>query len=94
MAINFPIQSLAANIIKIAMVRLQRELEEGRLEGTMILQVHDELVFEIPEREAEAFAELVPRVMVTAYELQGGLEVEAKTGPNWAEVRKVALVRA
>jgi DNA polymerase-1 len=94
MAINFPIQSLAADIIKIAMVRLQRELEEGRLEGKMILQVHDELVFEIPEGEADAFAELVPRVMVTAYELQGGLEVEAKTGPNWAEVRKVALVRA
>jgi len=69
-------------------------LEEGRLEGKMILQVHDELVFEIPERETEAFAELVPRVMVTAYELQGGLEVEAKAGPNWAEVRKVALVRA
>jgi len=60
----------------------------------MILQVHDELVFEIPEAETDAFAELVPRVMVTAYELQGGLEVEAKTGPNWAEVRKVALVRA
>jgi len=94
MAINFPIQSLAADIIKIAMVRLQRELEEGRLEGKMILQVHDELVFEIPERETDAFAELVPRVMVTAYELQGGLEVEAKAGPNWAEVKKVALVRA
>jgi DNA polymerase-1 len=94
MAINFPIQSLAADIIKIAMVRLQRELEEGRLTGTMILQVHDELVFEIPEAETDAFAELVPRVMVTSYELQGGLEVEAKTGPNWAEVRKVALVRA
>jgi DNA polymerase I len=94
MAINFPIQSLAADIIKIAMVRLQRELEESRLEGKMILQVHDELVFEIPESETDAFAELVPRVMVSAYELQGGLEVEAKTGPNWAEVRKVALVRA
>jgi DNA polymerase I len=94
MAINFPIQSLAADIIKIAMVRLQRELEESRLEGKMILQVHDELVFEIPESETDAFAELVPRVMVSAYELQGGLEVEAKTGPNWAEVRKVALLRA
>ena len=94
MAINFPIQSLAADIIKIAMVRLQRELEEGRLEGKMILQVHDELVFEIPEAETDAFAELVPRVMVTAYELQGGLEVEAKVGSNWAEVRKVAALRA
>jgi DNA polymerase I len=94
MAINFPIQSLAADIIKIAMVRLEREMEEARLEGRMILQVHDELVFEIPEREEEAFAEMVPRVMATAYELQGGLEVEAKAGPNWAEVRKVAALRA
>jgi DNA polymerase I len=94
MAINFPIQSLAADIIKIAMVRLEREMEEARLEGKMILQVHDELVFEIPEREEEAFAEMVPRVMVTAYELQGGLEVEAKAGPNWAEVRKVGALRA
>ena len=94
MAMNFPLQSLAADIIKIAMVRLQRELEESRLEGRMILQVHDELVFEIPEREADAFAEMVPRVMVTAYELQGGLEVEAKTGSNWADVRTIAALRA
>jgi DNA polymerase-1 len=94
MAINFPFQSLAADIIKIAMVRLQRELEESRFEGRMILQVHDELVFEIPERETDAFAEMVPRVMVTAYELQGGLEVEAKVGSNWADVRKIAELRA
>ncbi len=94
MAINFPIQSLAADIIKIAMVRVDRELEESRLAGKMILQVHDELVFEIPESETEAFAEMVPRVMVTAYELQGGLEVEARLGSNWAEVRKVAALRA
>jgi DNA polymerase-1 len=94
MAINFPIQSLAADIIKIAMVRLDREMEESRLAGKMILQVHDELVFEIPEPESETFAEMVPRVMVTAYELQGGLEVEARLGPNWAEVRKVAALRA
>ncbi len=94
MAINFPIQSLAADIIKIAMVRVDRELEESRLAGKMILQVHDELVFEIPESETEAFAEMVPRVMVSAYELQGGLEVEARLGSNWAEVRKVAALRA
>ncbi len=94
MAINFPFQSLAADIIKIAMVRLHRELEEARLRGKMILQVHDELVFEIPESEEGAFAEIVPRVMATAYELQGGLEVEAKAGPNWADLRKLAQVRA
>jgi DNA polymerase-1 len=94
MAVNFPIQSLAADIIKIAMVRLEREMEEARLDGQMILQVHDELVFEVPEREVTTFAEMVPRVMVGAYELQAGLEVEAKAGPNWADMRKLAEVRA
>ena len=94
MAINFPIQSLAADIIKIAMVRVHREIEEQRLAGVMILQVHDELVFEIPEAETAAFADLVPRVMAGAYELQGGLEVEAKVGPNWADQKKLTAVRA
>ncbi|GAC1615169.1 MAG: DNA polymerase I [Candidatus Dormibacteraceae bacterium] len=94
MAINFPIQSLAADIIKIAMVRLQRETEESRLAGKLILQVHDELVFEIPEAETGAYAEMVPRVMVTAYELQGGLQVEAKSGSNWADLRKVTSIHA
>jgi DNA polymerase-1 len=94
MAINFPIQSLAADIIKIAMVRLQRELREGTLDGRMLLQVHDELVFEVPEGEVEAFAEIVPRVMTGAYELATGLEVEAKAGANWADMRKLATVVA
>jgi DNA polymerase-1 len=95
MAINFPIQSLAADIIKIAMVRLQHEIHEGgHLAGRMLLQVHDELVFEVPESEVEAFAEVVPRVMTGAYELATGLEVEAKAGPNWADMRKLATVVA
>ena len=94
MAINFPMQSLAADIIKIAMVRLQRELEADHIEGRMLLQVHDELLFEVPETELDRFAETVPRVMTGAYELETGIEVEAKVGPNWADMRKLALVRA
>jgi DNA polymerase-1 len=94
MAINFPIQSLAADIIKIAMVRLQREIQESGLAGRMLLQVHDELVFEVPETEVDAFAELVPRLMTGAYDLATGLEVEAKTGANWADMRKLATVVA
>jgi DNA polymerase-1 len=94
MAINFPIQSLAADIIKIAMVRLQQEMDEGVLAGRMLLQVHDELVFEVPEAELDAFAEMVPRVMTGAYELATGLEVEAKAGPNWADMRRLATVVA
>ncbi|HEX7265758.1 MAG TPA: DNA polymerase I, partial [Candidatus Dormibacteraeota bacterium] len=93
MAINFPMQSLAADIIKIAMVRLQREIEADHIEGRMLLQVHDELLFEVPESEVDRFAETVPRIMTGAYELETGIEVEAKVGPNWADMRKLAVVR-
>jgi DNA polymerase-1 len=94
MAINFPMQSLAADIIKIAMVRLHREIETDHIEGRMLLQVHDELLFEVPEGEVDRFAETVPRIMTGAYELETGIEVEAKVGPNWADMKKLALVRA
>ena len=94
MAINFPMQSLAADIIKIAMVRLQREIEADHIEGRMLLQVHDELLFEVPESEVDQFAEKVPRIMTGAYELETGIEVETKVGPNWADMRKLAVVRA
>ncbi|TME93364.1 MAG: DNA polymerase I [Chloroflexi bacterium] len=94
MAINFPMQSLAADIIKIAMVRLHREIEADHIEGRMLLQVHDELLFEVPEGEVDRFAETVPRIMTGAYELETGIEVEAKVGPNWADMKKLAVVRA
>ncbi|HET7419510.1 MAG TPA: DNA polymerase I [Candidatus Dormibacteraeota bacterium] len=94
MAINFPMQSLAADIIKIAMVRLHREIETDQIEGRMLLQVHDELLFEVPRSELDQFAEKVPRVMTGAYELETGIEVEMKAGPNWADMKKLAVVRA
>ena len=94
MAINFPMQSLAADIIKIAMVRLQREIEAEQIEGRMLLQVHDELLFEVPRAELDQFAEKVPRLMTGAYELETGIEVEMKVGPNWADMKKLAVVRA
>jgi DNA polymerase-1 len=94
MAINFPMQSLAADIIKIAMVRLHREIDADEIEGRMLLQVHDELLFEVPESELDQFAEKVPRLMTGAYELETGIEVEMKAGPNWADMKKLAVVRA
>jgi DNA polymerase-1 len=94
MAINFPMQSLAADIIKIAMVRLHREIDADQIEGRMLLQVHDELLFEVPEAELDQFAEKVPRLMTGAYELETGIEVEMKAGPNWADMKKLAVVRA
>src|SRR5256712_975572 len=94
MAINFPMQSLAADIIKIAMVRLQREIKADHIEGRILLQVHDELLFEVPRSELDQFAEKVPRIMTGAYELETGIEVEMKVGPNWADMKKLAVVRA
>jgi DNA polymerase-1 len=94
MAINFPIQSLQADIIKIAMVRLSHELGEAGLEGKMLLQVHDELVFEVPRAEADRFMEMVPRVMTDAYELLTGIEVESRIGDNWADMSKLTTVVA
>jgi len=94
MAINFPMQSLAADIIKIAMVRLHREIDADQIEGRMLLQVHDELLFEVPRSEVDQFAEKVPRIMTGAYELETGIEVEMKVGPNWADMKKLAVVRA
>ncbi len=90
MAVNFPIQSLAADIIKIAMVRLRHEMTERGVSGRMLLQVHDELVFEVPETELDTFGEMVPRVMTGAYELLSHLEVESRVGANWSDMKHLA----
>src|SRR5207249_11509790 len=94
MAINFPMQSLAADIIKIAMVRLHREIEADEIEGRMLLQVHDELLFEVPRAELDQFAEKVPRVMTGGYELETGSHAEMEGGPNWADTKNLGVVRA
>lgn len=88
-AINMPIQATAADIIKIAMVRLHDELHKKKFQGKMILQVHDELVFECPEGQVDEFAPLVRRIMAEAYRLDAPLEVEVKAGANWDEMEKV-----
>ncbi|MBV1837779.1 DNA polymerase I [Acetobacter estunensis] len=84
-AINAPLQGGAADIIKRAMVRLPHELKRAKLDADMLLQVHDELLFEICADQAEATAALVKRVMEDAAELSVPLVVETGTGANWAE---------
>ena len=84
-AINAPIQGSAADIIKVAMVRIQQALREGGYGARMILQVHDELVFDVPKSEAEAVSALVREHMEGAVELAVPLEVEVQTGANWLE---------
>ena len=89
MAINTPMQGSAAEIIKVAMLRVHEGLREQKLCGRMILQVHDELVLEAPERELREMASLVGRCMANAYELRVPLKVEVKAGRNWLDMESV-----
>jgi len=86
MAINHPIQGTAADIIKIAMIRLHDELQSRGLSSKMILQVHDELVLEVPDDEVDRVGKLVKSVMEGAYKLEAPLKVDIKTGRNWREM--------
>ncbi len=90
MAINTPMQGSAAEIIKVAMLRVHAGLRERGLRGKMILQVHDELVLEAPERELRETALLVGESMTTAYELRVPLKVEMKVGRNWLVMDPIA----
>jgi len=88
-AINAPIQGTAADIIKLAMLELPGELEKAGLKAKMNLQVHDELMFEVPEAELEATTALVKKVMENAYKLDIPLSTEAKAGHSWGEMEKI-----
>ncbi len=86
MAVNAPIQGTAADIIKRAMIDIQRYLDAHGFRAKMVLQVHDELVFEVPDEEVAALAPVVKRLMEGAYPLAVPLEVEVKTGRHWGEM--------
>ena len=77
------IQGTAADIIKVAMVRCHRALAEAGLETELVLQIHDELLFEGPTAEMEAAAEIAAREMVDAFELDPPLAVDIGVGPDW-----------
>ncbi len=85
-AINFPIQGTAADIIKIAMIKTHQALKERHLKSKMILQVHDELVLEVPEDELETVQPLVKSIMESAFPLDAALKVDLKVGPNWLDM--------
>jgi DNA polymerase-1 len=85
-AMNTPVQGSAADLIKRAMIDLDRELEEREMRSRLILQIHDELLLEVPEAEAGEAQALVKQVMEGALELVVPLVVDARLGKNWAEV--------
>ena len=84
-AINTPIQGSAADIINLAMIRIFRRLEEGEFRSKMILQVHDELLFEVYEAELEKLRTHIKNDMENAWELRVPLRVEMRAAENWAE---------
>lgn len=85
---NSPIQGSAADLIKVAMIRLHHALKARALESRMLLQVHDELVFECPPHEIDTLRALVDHEMTTAVQLDVPLVVDIGTGPNWLETKR------
>lgn len=87
MAINSPIQGTAADIIKDAMINIQDEMLKNNYQSKMVLQVHDELIFEVVEEELQVFEELVPRMMENVCSLKVPLKVDYGVGVNWYDLK-------
>ena len=86
-AINSPIQGSAADILKIAMIRLDQALRDGRFKSRMLLQVHDEIVLEVPANELTAIKTLVKEIMESAIELSVPLKADESAGETWYEAK-------
>ena len=85
-AVNTPLQGTAADLIKIAMIRIDEAIRERDLKSRMTLQVHDELVFEVPEAEVDIMRSLVREYMEKVHELAVPLQVDLGVGPNWRDL--------
>ncbi|MBF0200199.1 MAG: DNA polymerase I, partial [Desulfamplus sp.] len=85
MAINTPIQGSAADLIKLAMIRMDQALKQEKMESRMLVSVHDEILFEVPEHELTLLMELARRVMEGVFELKVPLKVNIEQGNNWAD---------
>jgi len=86
-ALNSPIQGTAADLIKLAMINIHRRLPEEKLQTQMLLQVHDELVFEVPTKELKAARQLIQTEMEQVYSLDIPLVVDIHSGPHWAALK-------
>ncbi len=89
MAINMPIQGTTADIMKVAMVKLDRAIREQGFAARMLLQVHDDLLFELPSEELDDFAGVARELMTNAVPLHVPLAVDAKAGANWRDMREL-----
>ena len=86
MAINAPVQGTSADIIKVAMINLYREMKKRSFKSKMLLQIHDELLFEVPQEETEDMKSLVAKIMPEAIKLGVPLKIDVKIGKNWGEM--------
>ena len=84
-AVNTPVQGTAADLIKLAMIRTEKALADKNIEATMLLSVHDEIVFEVPDGEIESATKIIKEVMEHIWELKVPLKVNINYGSNWAE---------
>jgi DNA polymerase-1 len=87
MALNTPIQGTSADIIKLAMIKVADMLQTHHLQGRLLLQVHDELLLEVPRSELEETADIVKNCMENAFALKVPLLVSMKVGTNWYEMQ-------
>ena len=87
MAVNTVVQGSAADLIKVAMVNLRRRIQRENLDLKLLLQVHDELVFEAPRDKVETYSDIVRQEMTTAMDLAVPIEVKASWGHNWLECK-------
>ena len=85
LAVNTPLQGTAADIIKLAMIAIDKEINNKKLSGYMILQIHDELVFEVPDNEIHIFSEIVKEKMENVIKLNVPLTIDLQVGKNWGE---------
>jgi DNA polymerase-1 len=85
-AINFPVQGTAADIMKLAMLRVYERIQSGGIRADMLLQIHDELIFEADAEAAERAAQLIKQTMESAFSLRVPLKVETHIGTNWGEI--------
>ena len=86
-AMNAPIQGSAADLIKIAMIHIDKAMKEAGVKSKMILQVHDELIFDVPQDEIEQMKELITEGMTHAMDLTVPLTVECSVGNDWYEAK-------
>jgi DNA polymerase-1 len=89
MAVNMPIQGTAADLMKMAMIEVYKRLAEISPKSKMILQVHDELVFEVPDHDLKKVAEFVKKEMENIFKLRVPIKVEVEAGDNWGQLKEI-----